>query len=119
LIGDLKEKAIENQILTWFNFKGILAFKVKSTGTYDEKLKRFRRAAANYRVGVSDILGIYKGKFLAVEVKSAKGRLSPRQETFLYNVRCHGGIAIMARSVEDLEQQLKVIDVKMFDKGKE
>lgn len=52
--------------------------------------------------GKSDILGIYKGKFLAIEVKRPSGRLSLDQELFLEEVKKHGGIAIIARSVEDL-----------------
>jgi hypothetical protein len=52
--------------------------------------------------GVSDILGCYRGKLLCIEVKREGGRLSPYQETFLGAVRAEGGIAIVARSVEDV-----------------
>ncbi len=115
--GLIKEKQIENHILAWLKFKGIFTFKIKSMGTFDEKLGRFRAPSPWYRKGVADILGIYKGKFIAIEVKSAKGRLSPFQEIFLKDVTNEGGIAILARSVEDLEAQMKIIDVKLFDKG--
>lgn len=32
------------------------------------------------RAGIPDIIGSYKGRFFAVEVKAAKGKLTPAQE---------------------------------------
>ena len=54
--------------------------------------------------GVSDIIGIYQGRFLAIEVKAPGKRVKPmsRQQGFLDNVHLHGGIAIEADSVEAL-----------------
>ena len=52
--------------------------------------------------GVSDIVGIYKGKFLAIEVKTEKGKLNDHQSKFLILVKQNGGIAIVARSVHDV-----------------
>ena len=57
--------------------------------------------------GSSDILGVGPaGRLLAVECKTAKGVLSPEQAEFLMRVKRGGGIAIVARSVSDLEQVL-------------
>lgn len=108
--GYLSEKQIENQILSWLKVNEIFAFKVKTVGTYDEKLGKFRRPSIWYRKGTSDILGIYRNKFLAIEVKSEKGRTSPFQDLFLHDVKEHGGIAFVAKSVEDVEYQLKLED---------
>ncbi len=58
--------------------------------------------------GVSDILGIYKGKPLAIEVKTSKGKLSENQIYFLQNFKREGGIAFVARSVEDVEKNLRL-----------
>ena len=62
--------------------------------------------------GVSDIIGIYKGKFLAIEVKTEKGRLSKHQEEFLDHVVWNGGIAIVARSVDDVFEGLGIGEEK-------
>jgi hypothetical protein len=52
--------------------------------------------------GSSDLIGISKdGRFIAVEVKTSKGRTSPGQESFIQVVRRLGGIGIIARKVED------------------
>lgn len=58
--------------------------------------------------GVSDILGIYKGRFLAIEIKAPGGRLSPAQKIFLDNVKEEGGVAILAYSVDDVIKGLGV-----------
>lgn len=53
-------------------------------------------------VGSADIIGIAPdGRFLAVEVKTAKGKTTPEQERFIFNVQLAGGIAGVARSVDD------------------
>lgn len=41
------------------------------------------------------------GRFVAVEVKTADGRIRPEQELFLQLVRNAGGIAFVCRSVDD------------------
>lgn len=55
--------------------------------------------------GSSDLIGWYQhgavAVFLAVEVKSAIGRLRPEQQQFLEVVNQSGGIGILARSVHD------------------
>ncbi len=109
--GFLKEKQIENLILSWLKFNNIMAWKIKTTGTYDTKLGRFRKPSPWYRTGVSDILGIYKKRPLAIEVKSKTGRVSPHQEIFLNEFRENGGIAFIATSVEDVQNHLEVEDL--------
>ncbi len=50
-----------------------------------------------------DFLGRTVAIFVAIEVKTARGRLTPEQENFLQQVRRAGGIAFVARSIEDVE----------------
>lgn len=57
--------------------------------------------------GVADIVGIYLGKPLAIEVKTAKGKLSEHQAKWLDSFREAGGIAFVARSVDDVERELR------------
>jgi hypothetical protein len=60
------------------------------------------------KAGISDILGIHEGRFLAIEVKTASGSLSPAQARFLANVVDRGGIGFVARSAEDVIRRLKL-----------
>lgn len=48
-----------------------------------------------------EMVGQTVGVFTAVEVKTKTGRVSPEQQTFINAVRSAGGIAGVARSVED------------------
>ena len=55
--------------------------------------------------GSSDLIGIVsvggRGYFLAVEVKSAQGRLTPEQSLFGAMVQQFGGCYVIARSREE------------------
>lgn len=57
--------------------------------------------------GMSDLLGILEGGyFLAIEVKSAKGKLTEEQENFLAMVNRFGGCGIVARSVAEATEHV-------------
>lgn len=80
----------------------------ESVGIFDPKRGIFRKKNSPYaRKGVSDILGIWDGQPLAIEVKSAKGRLSPEQKTFIDDFSARGGIAFVAKSVDEVAAQFK------------
>lgn len=58
--------------------------------------------------GGSDIIGIAPcGRFLAVEVKTARGRVTPEQTRFIEAVIQAGGIAGIARCVDDALQLIR------------
>lgn len=61
-------------------------------------------------VGVSDILGIYKGKPLAIEVKWESGKATDHQKRFQDEFRSQGGIAFVANSIEAVDIELSKID---------
>lgn len=57
--------------------------------------------------GVADILGIFLGHPLAIEVKTPQGRLSEHQRDFLMAFRKNKGIAMVVRSTSDLDIGLR------------
>jgi len=58
--------------------------------------------------GSSDILGcLPDGRFLAVEIKTPKGRVTPEQTAFLKKVRGLGGVAIIVNSFQELDAALR------------
>lgn len=107
---DLPEKQIEKSIIEYLGWRRIMAWKVESQGQYDEKRGGFRKKPKWFRKGVADILGIYKSRPLAIEVKNQKGKLSKDQLNFLTEFRQNGGIAMVARSIEEVERQLSLVD---------
>ncbi len=65
-------------------------------------LKNARPLHAGLCVGSSDLIGFTaKGRFLAVECKSAVGRPSPEQTNFIETVRKFNGLAGLAKSISD------------------
>jgi hypothetical protein len=64
--------------------------------------------------GVADIIGVWNGRFLAIEVKRPDGRLTEDQERFIGKIRAHGGIALVARSVDDVIDGLEVRNRVLF-----
>ena len=57
--------------------------------------------------GVSDILGLFEGKFLAIEVKTPKNRVRPaHQKNFIKRINKGGGIAFFATSVDEVKEKL-------------
>ena len=57
--------------------------------------------------GCPDVLGQLKdGRLLGVEVKSRTGRLRPEQSVFLDRIRGAGGVAFIARDLQDVVKAL-------------
>lgn len=64
--------------------------------------------------GVSDIIGCWQGRMLAIEIKRHGGQVTAEQQRFLDRVRIEGGIAFVARSVDDVIAGLGVEDRFLF-----
>ena len=62
------------------------------------------------RTGISDIIGIYKGRPMAIEVKAVKAKPTEEQVKFLEDFARAGGIAAVIRSVDQLERLLSEVD---------
>jgi penicillin-binding protein-related factor A (putative recombinase) len=103
----IPESVIEEEIL-WRLYKlGIFAFKCPTTGFYDTKRKAFRKHTNPFCInGVSDVIAIINGKFIAIECKSATGRTTPDQIKFIDNVNKNGGIAFVAKSWQEVKDKL-------------
>jgi len=51
--------------------------------------------------GGADLIGIYNGRFVAVEIKTPTGRQSPDQKRFQALVESKGGEYVILRSVDE------------------
>lgn len=110
------EKVIQAHILSFLQFIGVYAWRNQSTGVYDPTRKVFRRPMSKHAIkGVSDILGILPdGRFLAIEVKSATGYASNEQKSFLEAIKANGGVSMIARSMPEVEQALRLECPQLF-----
>lgn len=90
----MKEKAITNQILKYLkSLPECFAFK-EHGGLYGTS-------------GIPDIIVCYKGKFLAFEVKTEKGKLSKLQEMTIAKIRKANGMAFKVTSLEEVKKILE------------
>jgi len=98
------ERYIEAQILNYLRGQKIYCWKNTSAGYFDAKIGRFRKQSSPYAIkGTSDILGIIAvGRCLAIEVKSKYGKVSPEQLAFIKKINENGGLAFVARSLEEV-----------------
>ncbi len=107
----LLEKQIENSILEYLAWRKIFAWKNQSVGIWDAKKQIYRKPNnKHHKKGVSDIIGVFKGKPLFIEVKKPGGKASSDQITFLTEAAKNGAIAIIAESVEDVSKELEFFE---------
>ena len=113
----LTEKEIEKEILdALMKHEDVFAFKVNTTGVFDPKRKIYRTIKNRHiHKGTSDILGVWKGAFFAIEVKkpstikkAIENTLSP-QSRFLSSVEEAGGIGRYMCSADEVDAFLEVI----------
>ena len=57
-------------------------------------------------VGIPDIIGCIDGKFFAIEVKAERGITSEAQKIQIELIKDAGGIAFVAKSVDEVKQQI-------------
>lgn len=103
------EGRIKNSIFSWLYSKKIFAFTHDSVGIWNPTRQRFMANRSPYRIkGVSDILGLLPGgRFLAIEVKVPGNYPTHEQKAFIERVNERGGLAFVARSIADVEEQLR------------
>ena len=100
--ADVPESEILRACLAYLDECGILAWRNNSGRT-----KIGPRWVSFGLKGSGDILGILPdGRFLSVECKTASGRVSPDQESFMDKVRASGGVALVVHSAEELADGL-------------
>jgi hypothetical protein len=94
--------------------------KITPEGQLTQSVKSLLRAAGifHWKVwqgmgsapGVSDIVGCHNGRFFAIELKAPKGTATPDQIRFIENVKGAGGIAFVAKSLDEVIDGLGLQD---------
>jgi len=69
--------------------------------------------------GIPDILGIWNGRFLAIEVKTNAGKLTEKQSDWIDKINRAGGLAFVARSIDDVIDNLGIHDRILFSRKKD
>lgn len=94
------ETNLQGRIMVALSQAGCLVWRQNTGALPDPRTGRLVRYGLCK--GSADVIGIAPGgRFLAVEVKTPRGRVTEAQERFLAAVRRAGGVAGVARSVDD------------------
>jgi hypothetical protein len=99
------EQQIQRAILEYLRWRHIPCYKHQNAG--------IRKPDGGYipthTRGVSDIIGCIPktGRFLAIEVKRPGNRPTPEQQQFIDTINEAGGLAFVARSVEEVENKME------------
>ena len=103
------ENRIKRDICDFLKASGGMIFVHDSVGIFDPVRRCYRANQDPFRRrGVSDLLGIWKSRFIAIEVKVPKKYPTKEQKEFLRDVAAAGGIAVLARSVDDVRKALQI-----------
>ena len=100
---------LTNATLRVLTLNGFTAWRNNNIPTFDAKRNIYR--ANTTKKGISDIIGFQRstGRFLAVEIKNGKDKLSAEQKVFLEDVKNGGGIAMVIYNMTDVENIKEVV----------
>ena len=130
-IHTVSTKASEHQIqcavaryldLALSGIDGCIWWAVPNGGTFASRIdssgKRVSVAAAKakregLKPGVSDIMILWNGRLICIELKTDKGRQSPEQKEWADSATCAGAAYYVARSVEQVEEFLDAAGVPL------
>lgn len=99
----MKESELQKSILEWLDVNKNIGYFWRTNPTGIGNGFRVIQRGAGRIKGVSDIIGVLKnGKLCAIEVKIKGGTISPEQVAFMKNVNSRGGLAFIARSLDDV-----------------
>ena len=100
----VKESDILKSILDYLRWCGVFCWRNRTVGIWNEKGQGYIPAEMK---GVSDISAVWQGRHIAIECKVPGNKPTDAQKEFLNNVIMSGGIAFIATSIEDVEENLK------------
>jgi len=86
----MKEKVLQKKVLDWLRSQPQTWAVKYHGGPYSE-------------VGVPDVLACVEGRFLAIELKGAGGRVAPIQAVQIGRIDKAGGVALVAYSLTDVQ----------------
>jgi hypothetical protein len=101
--------ATTGAIIVYLMSNGHVPHRHNTTGIFDPTTKRWRTIASSSK-GVGDILVCLKGgRYLEIEVKTGKDRLSPQQYLRQETLRRAGGFYLVVKSFDDFLTQFSLL----------
>lgn len=98
------EAQVQKLISQWLKLHG--AFVIRINGGAAKVGKRFIRFTDV--VGCPDLLVCWRGRLVGIECKRRGGKASPDQLACIDAINRAGGVAFVARGIEDVERALRM-----------
>lgn len=92
-------------------------FRNNNAPVFDANRGVHRRLHRDTPKGLPDIMGLYKGKFIGIEVKTEHTKLTQSQKVIKAKIENANGIFITARSIEDVQKGLAKLDEENKGQG--
>jgi hypothetical protein len=105
------EKEVQAQIKQYLQLNGWLVLRLNSGAIPAEYKGKRRFIRFNDQPGCSDLLALKDGVAAFIECKRPGKKATAEQESFLEEVRKHGGIAFVADSLDSLLSNLQAFDL--------
>jgi hypothetical protein len=99
----IRESDIQKVIMDWLTLHRIFHYR-NNAGGMSGKHKGKPWFVKFGKVGMPDIVAVFKGRYIGIEVKGPKGFQSRVQTEFQVELEKAGGIYILARSIEDVQK---------------
>lgn len=98
------ETKLQTKIIKWLEEHGAIVLRTNSGVFTGASGNRVQGGWA----GVSDLNVCWRGKFVAIEIKVEGRQLTKMQQKYLDRVNASGGLAFVARSVDDVKRFLEM-----------
>jgi hypothetical protein len=112
-----QEQALQRAVINHLAVRGVpgLVYFHPANGGWRSPIEARIMKGLGVKAGVSDLILLHKGRFVALELKAISGRLSAAQRQFLEDVEAAGGHALVAVG---LDEALATLEDWGFVKGK-
>lgn len=99
------ENALQRACLEFLRLRGIMAWRNNT------RVVRFGKQLYWFGAkGSGDIFAIVRGRFLSIEVKVGRGKETADQKLWAAQVEDAGGKAIVARTLEDVQDAIEELE---------
>ena len=104
-----QETARRIAIFEWLTLRGVYVWRQDNSAPYNEQIgARVKERSRDHVDGLADLGATLPGGIqLQIETKSHYGKATPAQLKHLAKVRALGGVAFVARSVDEVEKNLE------------
>jgi len=101
--------SLTDAVIKLFQVNGGNAWRINTMGIYDKEKGSYR--TSGMKKGLPDVIGIYRGRFIGVEVKIGYDKQSEDQKKREVEINAAGGKYFIAKTFDQIKSDL---DVNVF-----